>query len=1121
MPANRAQTRAAKPRQPAVAHEQQERIAQQATVEDSTAERGPTLKFPVIAAGASAGGIKAFSELLDHLPSDIHAALVYIQHLDPRRRSALTEVVARHTAMPVVTAESGMRLEAKHVYVIPPDATMTVTGGILKLEPRGNDQHLHFPVDAFLRSLAGDQGSQAIGVVLSGAASDGTLGLRAVKAAGGITFAQDEASAEHDGMPRSAVVAGCADRVLPPAEIAREIAGITAHSYIGRKQAEEAMPAGAEAALSAIFALLRTHTGVDFSFYKSSTVKRRIARRMALHRVEGVEQYLTYLRGHKEEIRALYDDILINVTGFFRDPDTFEALKKTVFPRIFDRRREGPVRVWAPGCATGEEPYSIAIAILEFLGERAEGFEIQIFASDISERALAQARAGVYPESIARDVSAERLRRFFVKLQPGYQISKRIRDMCVFSRQNLARDPPFSRIDLIGCRHLLIHLGPVLQRRILPVFHYALKPSGFLVLGSSASIGDHAEMFASVDKKHNIYTRKAAASRIPLDFTVSDQGYEPPQPVLHGNIGQQTELLREADRAVLSRYTPPGVVIDDDLNILQFRGRTGPYLEPASGTASLNLLRMAREALAVELRNTVQKARKQNAPVRREDLHVMYGGELKHFDIEVVPLKRSPDRERRFLVVFDERQAALPARAQKARGTKPGSKGERELHELERELEATNEYLQSIIEAQEASNEELRAANEDIQSSNEELQSINEELETAKEDLQSANEELNTVNEELHTRNLQLTQAGNDLLNLLSNISIPVVMLSNDLRIRRFTPVSEEAFNLIPTDVGRPISDIKFKIDVPNLEALLKDVLKNLTAKTVEVKDANGHAYSLRVRPYRTENNQIDGVVMVLVDMDPARNLAPENETAPDPQQVMLGLTESVREEKESLSQFAAKLIAAHEEERRRVARELHDDMNQRLALLGVELSNVEGALTAAGWNQEQVNRMRSCLTDLAERTRQIAYELHPSIIEDLGLIPAIENFCQQYAEIEKIRVDFRHSAAQRGLPRDVALCLYRVVQESLRNIAKHAQAEHVSVRLMHVDSAVHLTVKDDGIGFEMEKGEPRRGLGITGMEERARLQGGTLAIRSKPEHGTEVSLQIPLRNMVQTAADS
>ena len=836
--------------------------------------------LPIVGIGASAGGLEAFTQLLGALPVDTGMAFVLVQHLAPQHESMLTALLSHATALAIQEARDGMRLEPNHVYVIPPNTNLAVLHGRLSLMPRTEARGQHLPVDFFFRSLAADQKGRAIGVVLSGTASDGTEGLRAIKAEGGLTFSQDEKSAKYNGMPHSAIAAGVVDMVLPPEGIARELARLARHPYVAlssASRAEDPLPESDED-LNKVFILLRSARGVDFSFYKPTTLKRRIARRMMLHKIESLANYVRFLRQTPDEVDALYQDMLINVTSFFREPEVFEVLKKKIFPRLVkDRPARTPIRVWVPGCSTGEEAYSMAIALLEFLGTKGASVPVQVFATDISEPAIDKARAGIYPAGVAADVSAARLRRFFIQHDGGYQISKSVRDLCVFARQDVTKDPPFSKLDLISCRNLLIYLGPALQKRVIPTFHYALRPDGLLLLGGSETIGGFADLFALADRRHKLYQRKPAAHR--MEFELPHHGEpgdtaEANQTVTSGSV-TGFDYQKEADRVVLGRYTPPGVVVNEHLDILQFRGHTGPYLEPASGTASLNLLKMAREGLLLELRGALTDARRHNAPARRAGVSVKANGGLLSVNIEVVPLHPTPgSRSGCFLVLFEE-VAALPPAEAKTRAGK-SAKGrpavqDKLVAQLRQELSATKEYLQSVILEHERTNEELQSANEEILSSNEELQSTNEEMETAKEELQSTNEELTTVNDELHTRNAELSQVNNDLVNLLNSVQIPIVILAGDLRIRRFTPLAERVLNLIPTDVGRPLSDLRPNIIVPEFERLITEVMDTLTPKDVEVQDREGRWHSLRIRPYRTLENKIDGVILALVDIDTVR----------------------------------------------------------------------------------------------------------------------------------------------------------------------------------------------------------------------------------------------------------
>lgn len=792
----------------------------------------------MVGIGASAGGLEAFSQLLKGLPSDSGAAFVLVQHLDPIHESMLSTLLARETPLPVTEVIDGIPVQPNHVYVIPPNANMAILHGHLHLLPRATEPGPSLPIDYFFRSLAADQGSKAIGVILSGTASDGVLGLKEIKAAGGITFSQDESSAKYGGMPHSAIASGCVDFILPPKKIAAELARIGRHPYLTPPPgvvAEEGLPRGGKD-FDKILILLRNRTGDDFTYYKQSTIKRRIKRRMLLHKVDRLPVYLKYLQDTPEELDALHQDILINVTSFFRDPEAFEHLKQHVFPNILKvRGSSGSFRIWVPGCSTGEEAYTVAICLLEFLGDQAYTGAIQIFATDIDEIAIDKARTGIYAESITHDVSPERLRRFFVKVDEGYQIAKHIRDMCIFAKQNVFRDPPFSKLDLISCRNLLIYLGPELQKKVLPIFHYFLRPNGYLLLGTSETVGKFSELFALKDKKQKIYLKKAAILAPAPEFNTRLRMTG--QPATEDETEPswtRSDLQQAVDQMVMHKYGPAGVVINHNFDILKFRGHTGPFLEPAPGEASLNVIKMARPGLSMDLRVALNRAAKENEPVSKEGVRVTQNDNIRIIDFEVTPLQAGTAGGHYFLVVFQE-QKPPPVTTQsesKKRGANPVGAESARVRDLEQELAANKEYLQSAIEQHEVINEELKSANEEIQSSNEELQSTNEELETAKEELQSTNEELETVNDELAGRNITLEQLNNDLNNLITSIQLPVIMLGPDLRIRRFTPHAERLLRLGSSDIGRPVGQIESSIVPDSLGATVSEVIETMSRRS-------------------------------------------------------------------------------------------------------------------------------------------------------------------------------------------------------------------------------------------------------------------------------------------------
>ena len=861
--------------------------------ENSQSDRKDDLLIAAI--GASAGGIEATTELLSHVPPDTGMAFVLVQHLDPSHHSMLTELLSKKTPMRVVEVTNGMTVEPNKVYVIPPNATMSISNHTLQLGPRTESSRgVHMSIDHFMRALAEEQGNRAIGIILSGSGTDGTAGLAQIQAQGGVTFAQDEESAKYGNMPRSAVTSGCVDYVLSPKAIARELARIARHPYLARSGTSDiAELATSETnGLSLVFQLLRKTTGVDFTHYRKTTILRRIQRRMIVHKMEKMEDYVKYVQTNPAEIKALYQDMLINVTSFFRNPRVFDALKSQVFPAIMkNRSSEASLRLWTPGCASGEETYSLAIALLEFLGDKASQTPIQFFATDISELSVAKARSGLYPENIQSDVSPERLRRFFTKVEGGYRISKSIRDMCIFAQHNVLNDPPFSQMDVICCRNLLIYLEPVLQNKVISLFHYAARPGGYLVLGTSEGVGSATNLFSAEDRADKIFLKKATGVRQPVTFSLNHPSERHEYGAVRVPAKQPDsswnylEAQKEFDRRLLGQYAPATVFINEDLEIIHTRGSVNRFLKLAPGRASLSILKMAREGLLLDLRNAISKAKKENVAVRKQNIQIKNGNgnegpqgdSMRIVNFEVAPINMGNLKELYFMIVFEDSPAiARPAVARSTRPSRESESASSRITKLEQELSAAKEYLQSVIETQEATNEELQSANEEILSSNEELQSTNEELETAKEELQSANEELSTVNDELRSRNQEVTQINNDLTNLFASIDIAVVMIGSDLNIRRFTPQAQKFLGLIPADVGRPLMNISPTIEIPEFQSLVLQVMANVRPVERELKDRENGRYQLRILPYRTPENKIDGAVITIVDI----SAQPRSQTA-------------------------------------------------------------------------------------------------------------------------------------------------------------------------------------------------------------------------------------------------
>jgi two-component system CheB/CheR fusion protein len=827
-------------------------------------------RFPIIAIGASAGGLEAIENVVKHLhPSG--AAFLVLQHLSPRYASSLPEILGRSTSLPVVSMQHGAVVSPDTIYIAPPGVEVRVLAGALQLRPLAESARQH-PIDSLFRSLAHDQGSAAIAVVLSGAGTDGSVGIRSVKEEGGITFVQEPSSAGQPSMPQSALDSGCADFSLPPAAIGQELMRLGAYPYATHRRSGRRLHPDL---LNRLFEQLRRVWGVDFSCYKLTTVERRIERRMALQHVERAADYAKLVEDNRSELNALYDDLLIGVTGFFRDQEPFELLKTQIFPALLEGRdAEQPVRVWVPGCATGEEAYSIVMCLLEHIEEHLPGQRVQVFATDIDDQALARARQGTYPQGIELDVSAERLQRFFTRAEKGYQISRRLRDMVVFARHNLGKDPPFSRLDLISCRNVLIYLQAPLQKRVMRVFHYALNPRGCLLLGTAESVGDASDFFSLVERKLKLYVKKHGSSPGVFEFAFGTRHESGAATVSGPPIERKTEISIQqlADRKILDRYGPPGVLVDESLNILQFRGQTASFLAPSPGAATLSILRMVRPELLVQLKGALQRALQEGAQVSCEPVRLM-DPLPRLVTIDVMPLDAAA-HARCLLVLFrelmSERDVQLSSEA--PAGVDGSSAGPQRVQELERELVTTKEYLETIIQELATSNEELQSSNEELQSSNEELQSTNEELETSKEELQATNEELVTVNEELQTRITQFGVANDDLVNVLINVTSPVLLVGLDLRIRRFSAAAERLLNLISSDIGRPISYLGTTLNVPHIEGTVSESMNTMRFKELRVRCSNGGWYTMHTAPYQTADRAIRGVVIELIPVGPPQS---------------------------------------------------------------------------------------------------------------------------------------------------------------------------------------------------------------------------------------------------------
>jgi len=837
--------------------------------------------FLVAAVGASAGGWPAFSGLLRRIPAQTPLALLLVQHLSADHKSILPELLESVTKMPVETARDQVKLHPGHIYVIAPDSVMTVVDGTLRVTPRTEARLSNGlgPVDALFRSVAEVYRQHAVGLVLSGGGNDGAAGSIRIKEAGGVVMAQSPEEAEIDAMPRAAIAAGAVDATLPVAELGDQLTRLAAHPFF-RREASEATPElelpSALGHRRRIFQLLRRATGVDFNHYKPPTLTRRIQRRMALHRISTLVEYVALLERDPRELHQLQADLLIHVTSFFREPDSFVTLAHDVLPNMLRDRGDVPVRVWVPGCSTGEETYSLVMVILECLGDRAENIPLQVFSTDVSESTIEQARAGVYLPSISADVTPERLRRFFTPVGGGYRINKAVRDCCVFARQDVTRDPPFSRLDLIVCRNLLIYLNQPTQRKIMSMFHYALKPDGVLMLGRSETAGPAADLFTIMDKRHQLYVRKAGHTRMEIDFASLPPSERPPvlvdAPPRAARMGAaEWDAQTEANKFLLDRYAPAALLLDGASKIVRSRGNTGRYLEIPTGDVTLDVSKMIRPELLFIVRSLVQEVASSGKAAVRTGVRLTVNREPVLLDLHAIPVGTGDARQT--MLLFEESAGrAAPGRRTAAETGRKGPQGssrsgKRMVADLQIELVETRQQLQGIIDDLGAANEELQSANEEVLSSNEELQSTNEELDTAKEELQSTNEELSTLNDELHGRNEELSRVNSDLVNLLGSVQIPIVMVSQDLRIRRFTPAAEKTLNIIPSDLGRPIGHLKPNFSCPELESLIAHVIDTVTIYDGDVETSDGRKLAMQIRPYKTVENQIDGAVLALFEV--------------------------------------------------------------------------------------------------------------------------------------------------------------------------------------------------------------------------------------------------------------
>ena len=846
--------------------------------------------FPIVGIGASAGGLETLEAFFFKMPPEANMAFVIIQHLSPNFKSIMASLLAKHTRMTVSEIEDGTTLVPNCVYLTPPNKNVAVFNRTLHLMEPVKSGAINMPIDFFFRSLSEDQKEKAIGIIVSGTASDGTLGIKAIKGEGGMVMAQDPETAKYDGMPRSAIGTGLVDFILPVERMPETLISYVKHPLLKPIGKNKFADTTTQNQFLKVFTLIRSATGHDFSQYKQTTIRRRVERRLAVHQIDKLTDYITYLQKNPLEIDALFKDLVIGVTSFFRDPEAYQVLEQKVLPNLLQGRKpDDPLRCWVVGCSTGEEAYSLAMILSEAMEKLKKHLDVQIFATDIDEAAIENARKGIFPDSITADVSKERLGQFFTKEDGVFKVKKQIRDMVVFSLQSIIRDPPFSRLDLVSCRNLLIYLDRPLQKKIIPLFHYTLNPQGVLLLGHSESIGEFTDFFQPLSFKWKVFQRKESLREGIIDYQkkipyTGQDNLELDSPI---RASLTPDIQSVTEKAILSQYDPTGVLIDNKFEILHFVGQTEKFLVPPTGKPSFNILKMAREDLKYKLTAALNKAVREKKRIDCKGVRVKYNNTSNVVDISISPVTDKGLPPGLLLILFEEKAPeCLPDENQRQ---EPGERNQDpKVHQLEQELQSTREYLQATIEELETSNEELKSNNEEMQSVNEELQSTNEELETSKEELQSTNEELTTVNSELQNKMNEFSKASDDLNNLLAASEIASIFMDTRLNIERYTPAAARIIKLIPSDIGRPLNDLKTSFPGVDLSEHAKKVLKDLNTLETEILSEERIWHALKVMPYRTSENVIAGVVMTVMDIhkvkqaDKVRRLATVLEDAND-----------------------------------------------------------------------------------------------------------------------------------------------------------------------------------------------------------------------------------------------
>ena len=1059
----------------------------------------------VVGLGGSAGALEPLQHFFGAVPDESGLSFVVVMHLAPKETSHLAEVLQDHTAMPVTQVTEPTALEPSQVYVTAPGRTLLVEGDTLVPHQLDGAEERRSPIDQFFRSLARAP-LEPMGVVLSGAGTDGSIGLRAITEAGGLIAAQDPGEADHASMPRSAIETSRVDYVLPVGDLARRLCEQrSVLQRLKRMEAPDDLAEEEKKTVKAIFEQVRARTGHDFSEYKRSTMLRRIRRRLQVHQISSLDEYRAYLEDHPSEATALQKDLLISVTSFFRNPEAFAALREKVIPSVLsDKGPDDQVRAWVVGCASGEEAYSVAMLLLEqadSAGVRPE--QVQVFASDLDESALATARDGRYPDPIAADVPERYLDRFFRREGTEYVVRGGVRERVLFTPHNLLKDPPFSKLDLISCRNLLIYLRRNLQTSVFDLFSYALNDHGFLFLGNSESADVSDENFRAVDKTNRIYRRREGARELPElpDMPLSPTTLESRIPTrLEPADGPSEAVLH---RRMLEAYAPPSAIVDEDYQFVHLSQTAGRYLQHPGGTPNSNIVEVVRPELRAKLRSVLRQAFARGTVVRSEPVTVAFNGESTSVQLAVRPATDVPDAEGLALVVFVESDE-IPAVEE--RNDSEGSPEDERVRQLEDELKQTNKELRATVEEYETSKQEMRAANEELRSMNEEYKSMTEELETSKEELQSVNEELKTVNRELEEKVEELREVNSDLKNLMAATDIGTLFLDRELRIQRYTPRIEELFNIRSADVDRPIWELTHHLDYDKLESDAHDVLDTLEPVEREVESKEGEWFLVRYHPYRTVDDRVEGVVLTFVDI--TRRVEAEQE--------LRDSNDALQERTEQVQALSEALTSAEETERGRISQVLHDDLQQTIFAARMRVNHLEERSKFSEEQAKLATRAIELLDEGIETTRSLSSELDPPV-GDQSLSDSLAWLAMHMEEAYNLSVEMKAKGTAKTADKNLRYLLFRLVRELLFNVVKHADVDEAFLFLVEGEDHLRIVVEDEGGGFDPAEQEAGKGgIGLVSVRERIEMIGGRFEVVAAPGEGTCITIEVPWQREVQ-----